>query len=180
MAATGERDTDRQTDRRKKERKRSMSNRTGRYGQMLSPSSVTSLRVIAIFILLLPSGWLQNIQKTRPSTRQAYTWNHIFKTRGEGSISSSIETSTFLSLQKKCLVEKPPEGGEPISMFYSISFTLAGNPRMYMCQTVPQKTHPVSLCAQGTCISRTKRGWMPGPVTPGRWVGNRSPSIVLS
>jgi len=98
MAATGERDKERQTNRRKKERKQRVSNRIGRYGHMLSPSSVTSLSVIPISIILHPSGWLQNIQKTRPSTRQAYTWNHIFKTHREGSSSSFIDTCTFLSL----------------------------------------------------------------------------------
>lgn len=75
MAATGERDKERQTNRRKKERKQRVSNKISRYGHMMSCSSVTSLRVIAIFILFLPSGWLENNQKTRPGTRQTYIWN---------------------------------------------------------------------------------------------------------
>lgn len=77
---------------------------------MKSPSSVSSLRVITMFILLLPSGWLQNIEKARPGTGLAYTWNHTFKKHEEGSTSLSFETYTFLSLWKKCLLENPPEG----------------------------------------------------------------------
>lgn len=57
MAATGERDKERQTNGRKKERKQRVSNRIGRYGHMLSPSSVTSLRVTAIFIFFLLDGF---------------------------------------------------------------------------------------------------------------------------
>lgn len=159
-AATGERDKERQTNRRKKERKQRVSNKIGRYDCMMSPSSVASLRVIAMFVLLLPSGWLQNTEKATPGTGQAYTWNHTFKKREEGSISFSSETYTFLSLWKKCLMENPPEDGRSISRFCSISFTLAGNLRMHMCHRMPQKTYPMTQCAQGTRMSRAECGLM--------------------
>lgn len=84
-AATGERDKERQTNRRKKERKQRVSNTIGRYDCMMSPSSVASLRVIAIFVLLLPSGWLQNTKKATPGTGQAYICNYTFKKRKEAS-----------------------------------------------------------------------------------------------
>lgn len=67
---------------------------------MMSPSSVASLSYIAMFILLLPSGGLQNTEKATSGTGQAYTWNHIIKKHEEGSISFSSETHAFLSLEE--------------------------------------------------------------------------------
>lgn len=138
----------------------------------MSPSSVASLSYIAMFILLLPSGGLQNTEKATSGTGQAYTWNHIIKKHEEGSISFSSETHAFLSLWKKCLVENPLEDGRSISRFCSISFTVAGNLRMHMCHRMPQKAHPVTQCAQGTRMSRSECGLMLKvlPCWVGEWV----------
>lgn len=43
-------------------------------------------------------------------------------------------------------------------MCFTLSFTLVGNFRLHMCQSVSKEKHSLSLHTQGTSISRTGYG----------------------